>query len=234
MVKINQHNYPLSDKPVRERKPAAKPKKDKGGAFGSSATPIKEKEAAVMPQELAARKLEEELTARIRELESRLTEQESLLAERSAALDAMKANLAGIAVLETQLHDKDNLLDAKDIAFRELEENLNTCIVNLQNQLKAQQELTASREGELNATRELLNARYEERLQSQEISDRIAKETARLISEQREAKLALAKVEMDEWHIIGRRNAWKRALGTVRRLFNKTPSNPEDQTLNEH
>jgi hypothetical protein len=55
-----------------------------------------------------------------------------------------------------------------------------------------------------------------------------------LISEQREAKLALAKVEMDEWQIIGRRNAWKRALGTVRRLFNKTPSNPEDQTLKEH
>jgi uncharacterized coiled-coil protein SlyX len=234
MVKINQHNDPLSDKPARERKPAAKPKKDKGGALVSSATPIKEKESVVMPQELAARKLEEELTARIRQLESRLGEQESLLAERSAALDAMKADQAGIAVLETQLRDKDNLLDAKGIAFRELEENLNTCIVNLQNQLKAQQELTASREGELNATRELLNARYEERLQSQEISDRIAKETARLISEQREAKLALAKVEMDEWQIIGRRNAWQRAIGTVRRLFNKTPSDPEDQTLKEH
>jgi hypothetical protein len=234
MVKINQHNDPSSDKPVRERKPGAKPKKDKAGAFVSSATPIKETEAAVMPQELAARKLEEELTARIRQLESRLTEQESLLAERSGALDAMKANLAGIAVLETQLRDKDNLLDAKDIAFRELEENLNARIGNLQNQLKAQQELTASREGELNATRELLNARSDERLQSEEISERIAKETARLISEQREAKLALAKVEMDEWHFIGRRNAWKRALGTVRRLFNKTPSNPEDQTLNEH
>ena len=233
MVKINQHNDPSSDKPVRERKPAAKPKKDKGG-FVSSATPIKEKESGVMPQELVARKLEEESTARIRQLESRLAEQESLLAERSAALDAMKANQAGIAVLETQLRDKDDLLNAKDIAFRELEENLNACIVSLQNQLKTQQELTASREGELNATRELLNARHEEGLQSQEISDRIAKETARLISEQREAKLALAKVEIDEWQIIGRRNAWKRALGTVRKLFNKTPSNPEDQTLKEH
>lgn len=233
MVKINQHNDALSDKRVRERKPGAKPKKDRGG-FVSPATPIKEKESGVMPQELAARKLEEELTARIRQLESRLAEQESLLAERSAALDAMKADLAGIAGLKTQLHDKDNLLNAKDVAFRELEENLNARIVNLQDQLRAQQELTASREGELHATRELLNARHEERLQSEEISDRIAKETARLISEQREAKLALAKIEIDEWHIIGRRNAWKRALGTVRRLFNKTPSNPEDQTLKEH
>jgi uncharacterized coiled-coil protein SlyX len=233
MVKINQHNDPLSDKRVRERKPGAKRKKDKGG-FDSLATPITEIESGVMPQELAARKLEEELTARIRQLESRLAEQESLLAERSAALDAMRADLAGIASLETQLHDKDNLLNAKDVAFRELEENLNVRIVNLQDQLRAQQELTASREGELHATRELLNARYEERLQSEEISDRIAKETARLISEQREAKLALAKVEIDEWHIIGRRNAWKRALGTVRRLFTKTPSNPEDQSLEEH
>jgi hypothetical protein len=119
----------------------------------------------VMPQESAARKLEEELTERIRQLESRLAEQESLLAERSAVLDAMKADLSGIAVLETQLPRKDNLLNAKDVALRELEENLNARIVNLQDQLKAQQELTASREGELHATRELLNARHEERLQ---------------------------------------------------------------------
>jgi chromosome segregation ATPase len=234
MVKINQHNDPLPDKPVRERKPAAKTKKDKGGAFVSSATPISEKDSAVIAQELAARKLEEELTARIRQLESRLAEQELLLAQRSAELDAVKAHAAMAAGLENQLGDKDDLLNAKDIAFKQREENLNAQIVDLQNQLKAQQELTATREGELNATRELLNARYEERLQSQEISDRIAKETARLIAEQREAKLALAKVEMDEWHIIGRRNAWKRALGTVRRLFNKTPRNPEDQSLEEH
>jgi chromosome segregation ATPase len=234
MVKINQHNDPLPDKPVRERKTAAKTKKDKGGAFVSSATPISEKDSAVIAQELAARKLEEELTARIRQLESRLAEQDSLLAERSAELDAAKAHAAIAPDLEKQLSDKDELLNAKDVAFKEREENLNAQIVDLQNQLKAQQELTAIREGELNATRELLNARYEEKLQSQEISDRIAKETARLISEQREAKLALAKIEMDEWHIIGRRNAWKRALGTVRRLFNKTPSNPEDQSLEEH
>jgi chromosome segregation ATPase len=234
MVKINQHNDPLLDKPVRERKPAAKTKKDKGGAFVSSATPISEKDPAVIAQEFAARKLEEELTARIRQLESRLAEQESLLTERSAELDAVKTDAATVAGLENQLRDKDELLNAKDMAFEQREENLNAQIVDLQNQLKAQQELMATREGELNATRELLNARYEERLQSQEISDRIAKETARLISEQREAKLALAKVEMDEWHIIGRRNAWKRALGTVRRLFNKTPSNPEDQTLKKN
>jgi chromosome segregation ATPase len=231
MVKINQHNDPLSDRPLRERKPAAKTKKDRGGTFVSSATPIKEKESAVMPQELAARKLEEELTARIRQLDSRLREQESLLAERGAELEAVKADAATVAGLENQLRDKDDLLNAKDIAFKQREENLNAQIADLENQLKAQQELTASREGELSATRELLNARYEERLQSQEISDRIAKESARLISEQRDAKLALAKIEINEWHIIGRRNAWKRALGTVRRLFNKTPSNPEDQTL---
>lgn len=231
MVKISQHNDPLSDKPLRERKPAAKTKKDRGGTLVSSATPIKEKESAVMPQELAARKLEEELTARIRQLDSRLREQESLLAERGAELEAVKADAATVAGLENQLRDKDDLLNAKDIAFKQREENLNAQIADLENQLKAQQELTASREGELNATRELLNARYEERPQSQEISDRIAKESARLISEQRDAKLALAKIEINEWHIIGRRNAWKRALGTVRRLFNKTPSNPEDQTL---
>jgi chromosome segregation ATPase len=233
MVKLNQHTDPLSDKPARERKPAARTKKDKGGVSASSATANKEKESPVLP-ELEARKLEEEWTTRIRQLESRLTEQESLLAERSAELNALKVHAATVAGLENQLRDKDELLNAKDIAFKQREENLNTEIADLQNQLKAQQELTASREGELNATRELLNARYEERLQSQEFSDRIAKETARLISEQREAKLALAKVEMDEWHIIGRRNAWKRALGTVRRLFNKTTSNPEDQTLKEH
>jgi chromosome segregation ATPase len=233
MVKTNHQNDPLSSKPLRERKAPAKAKKDKGGAFVSSASPIAEKDSAIA-QELAARKLEEELTARIRQLESRVLEQESLLAKRSAELDAVKVQAAMAARLENQLRDKDELLNAKDAAFKEREENLNAEIAALQNQLKAQQELTASREGELNATRELLNARHDERLQSEEINDRIAKETARLISEQREAKLALAKVEMHEWQIIGRRNAWKRALGTVRRLFNKTPSNAEDQTLKEH
>jgi chromosome segregation ATPase len=234
MVKINQHNDPLSDKPVRERKPAAKPKKDKGGAFVSSATQITAKESAVVPQELAARKLEEELTERIKQLDSRLREQESLLAERSAELDAVKAEAATVPGLENQLRDKDNLLNAKDIAFKQREEDLNAEIANLQNQLRAQEELIASREAELNAIREGLNAQYEERLQNQEMGDRISQETARLISEQREAKLALAKVEIDEWHVIGRRNAWRRALGTVRRLFNKTPRDDEDQTLKEH
>jgi uncharacterized coiled-coil protein SlyX len=132
MVKINQHNDPLSDKPVRERKSAAKPKKDKGGAFVSSVTPIKEKDSGVLAQELAAKKLEEELTARIRQLESRLAEQESLLAERSAELDADAATVAG---LENQLRDKDELLNAKDMAFKQREENLNAQIADLQNQL---------------------------------------------------------------------------------------------------
>jgi chromosome segregation ATPase len=135
MVKINQHNDPLSDKPVRERKSAAKPKKDKGGAFVSSVTPIKEKDSGVLAQELAAKKLEEELTARIRQLESRLAEQESLLAERSAELDAVKADAATVAGLENQLRDKDELLNAKDMAFKQREENLNAQIADLQNQL---------------------------------------------------------------------------------------------------
>jgi uncharacterized coiled-coil protein SlyX len=234
MAKINQHNDTSSDKPGRERKAAARPKKNRSADAASLVTPFKEKEPAVAAQELTASQPQEELMARIWQLESRLAEQEALLAERSAALAAMKVDAAAVGVLETQLRDKDNLLGAKDIAFRELGENLNARIANLENQLRAQQEITANREGELNATRELLNARYEEKLQGQEISERIAKETARLISEQREAKLALAKVEIDEWQIIGRRNAWKRALGTVRRLFNKTPTNPEDQTLKEH
>jgi hypothetical protein len=233
MVKSNQQNDPLSVKPVRDRKRAAKTKKDKDGAFVSSVAAISEKDS-VIPQQLAAEKLEEELTARIRQLESQLAEQESLLALRSAELDAVKVHAAMVAGLENQLRDKDELVNAREIAFKQREEHLSAEIVDLQNQLKAQQERTAIREGELNATRQLLNARYEERLQSQEISDRIAKETARLIAEQREAKLALAKVEMDEWQIIGRRNAWKRALGTVRRLFTKTPSTPEDQSLKEH
>jgi hypothetical protein len=234
MAKISQHNDTLSDKPDRERKPAAKPKKNKSGEPASLAAQFKEKESAIVPQELATRKPEEELTASIRQLESRLREQESLLAERSAELDAVKADAAAVAFLETQLRDKDDLLNAKDIALKKLEENLNAHIANLQNQLRAQEELMASREAELNAIRELLNTQYEERLQSQEMGDRISKETARLIAEQREAKLALAKVEMDEWHVIRRRNAWKRALGTVRRLFNKTRREHEDQTLKEH
>jgi chromosome segregation ATPase len=233
MTKSIQQNEGMGEKSARQRKASLRPKRDNGVA--TIEMPADFKEIVDLPalQSTSSIQLEDEWREKVRDLENRLREQEALLAERDADLDAAKADAADLAVLQKQLRNKDGLLREKEIAAKALEENASEQIQNLQEQLKTQEELLARREAELESFRELLNAETEETRRRREARDRSSAESARLIDEQREARLALAKFEMEEWHIIGRRNAWKRAFRTVRRLFKKPQRNREEKTLKE-
>ncbi len=231
MTKNIQDNSDVGAKPARQRKASARTKKDKG--ITPLALPVDFQEIVDVPavQSTSPRPLEEEWQGKIRELENRLREHEAIVAERDAELGAAKADTAALAVLRKQLRAKDDLLREKEIASKAVEQNAFSQIQSLQEQLKTQEQLLASREAELESFRELLNAETEETRRRREARSRSSAETARLIEEQREAKLALAKVEMEEWHIIGRRNAWKRAFRAVQKLFEKPRRNHEDERL---
>jgi chromosome segregation ATPase len=222
MTKINQCNDTLSDKPARERKSAPRTKKA-GVAPASVPPPAHEIVDVPALQSVSSTEGRADLDAEIQTLHSQLSEQESLLEQRNAAL----------VLLQTQLRGKDAVLREKDMAITELEESLSAQIQNLAEQLKARDELLASREVELDSLRNILDVETAEKHRSREARNRSSTEIDRLIEEQRTAKLALAKVEMEEWHIIGRRNAWKRALRAVQRLFEKPRRKQEGETLKE-
>jgi hypothetical protein len=222
MTKINQCNGTLSDKPARERKSAPRTKKT-AVAAASAVPPAHEIVDVPALQSVSSTERKADLDAEIQTLHSQLSEQEALLEQRNAAL----------VLLQTQLRGKDAVLREKDIAITELEESLSAQIQNLAEQLKARDELLASREVELDSLRNILDVETAEKHRSREARNRSTTEIDRLIEEQRTAKLALAKVEMEEWHIIGRRNAWKRALRAVQRLFEKPRRKQEDETLKE-
>jgi len=233
MTKNIQQIDGLGDKSTLQRKASPRLKKDNGVAPLSLPADFKEIVDVPAIQSTSSIQLEDEWRGKVRDLENRLREQEALVAERDADLDAAKADAAALAVLQKQLRHKDSLLREKEIATEALEDDVSAQIQNLQEQLKAQEELLARREAELASFRELLNAETEETRRRREARNRSSAESTRLIEEQREARLALAKFEMEEWHIIGRRNAWKRAFRTVHRLFKKPQRNREDKTLKE-
>lgn len=233
MIKNTQQNDGVGEKSTRQRKTSPRPKKQ--SSVAPLELPADSKEIIDVPaiQTPAPERLEDEWVGKIRDLENRLREQEALVAERDADLDAAKADAEALVVLQKQLRHKDGLLREKEIAAETLAETVSGQIRNLQDQLKFQEELLARREAELESFRELLNAETEETRRRREARNRSSSETTRLIEEQREAKLALAKFEMEEWHIIGRRNAWKRAFRAVQRLFEKPRRNHEDEPLKE-
>jgi hypothetical protein len=232
MAKIsNHHNDMAPNKPIRHRKAAARVKPESGAAIPALAAPMGGTEDNLVRQETISGELEKSLRERIYELEISVKEKDALLANSDMQVNAVNVDSQRIAVLEEQLREKEKLLHAKDLAIIGLEQSLNAQMQSLTNQFNAQQAILASREAQLDALTASLNAQTEELLQNRQMNERIARDTARLISEQREAKLALAKVEIEEWHSIGRVNAWKRLLHEVKRFFEFARGTQENERL---
>ncbi|HVO93390.1 MAG TPA: hypothetical protein VMT22_11150 [Terriglobales bacterium] len=169
----------------------------------------------------------EGLVARIHELEDRLNQQAALLADRCAELDAMKAGSATITALQDRLHELNGLLRDKETALSEIELTVQAELREAHEQIKMQKELLNSRETELDQLRGLLQGKTAVGFLDQDSIDRVSAETARLIAEQREAKLALAKMEIEEWYTIRRKNSWNRLFARMRSWFEKTPRGSE-------
>jgi chromosome segregation ATPase len=219
----------LVPKPVRQRKAAAKTKRN----------PL---QALPLPPDVyvtdavdstLAGTAAEGLVARIYELENRLNQQAALLAERCAELDTLKADSGNIVSLQSRIREQDDLIQNKEIALIELEQSLETELRQAQNQLQVQKELLASHETELHHVKGLLHGQTAVALPNQNTIDRVTAESERLIAEQREARLALAKVEMDEWYTIRRRNSWNRLLTAMRAWFDKDPRDCGKSTMKE-
>lgn len=202
---------------ARQRNPAAKPKKDPMPAL-----PLpRDYRAADFVDSTEAKIAAEGLVARIHELEDQLNQQAVILAERCAELVVLKADNDAIAVLRNRIREQDELIQSKEIALSEIEQSFEAEVGRVQAQLEAQKQILASREVELDQLKGLLQGQRTTVLPSQNTIHWVAAETERLIAEQREAKLGLAKLEMDEWCTIRRRNAWKRLVAALRGWFDK-------------
>ena len=211
------------------------PRAKKAAVVAAQASPNPEPEIIDVPavSSIAQGERERDLEAELQTLRTLLREQELLLEERSSAIEAAEADRSAIEFLQTQLRGKETVLREKDRVIFDLEQRLSEQIQNLELQLKTRDEILARREAELDSLRKILDADTAETYRRQEARNRSSAELSRLIEERRAATLALAKIEVEEWHIIGRRNAWKRALRVVQRLFDKPWRNPADETLKE-
>ena len=214
-------------KPVRQRKAAAKIKKD-----ALQALPVAAHTTDAVVSTLAGTAAAG-LVARIHELEDRLNQQAALLAERCAELDTLKADSCNIASLQNRIREQDELIQNKETALSEIEQSFEADLRHAQDQLQTQKELLASRETELDQVRGLLQGQSAVAFPNQDTIDRASTETVRLIAEQREAKLALAKMEMDEWFTIRRRNTWNRVLTAMRGWFDKNSRDREKIPMKE-
>jgi chromosome segregation ATPase len=214
MTKTSQYNTAVSEKHSGERRISPKAKRTASPA----ATDLVDVPALSTDTATATTA---KLDAEIRTLRGQLSEQESLLEQRNAA----------ILRLQTELRGKEAIVREKEIALSEIEESLATQIQSLEDQLQARNGLLERREAEFASLKEILETEMAEKYRSREARERSAKDIDRLIDEQRAAKLALAKVEMEEWHIIGRRNAWKRVVRAVKNLFEKPQRTHREESL---
>lgn len=227
MATITELNGSAADRSARRPKSAAD--------LAAPPLPIPGQEIVDVPAVSSSLQSERErdLEAEIQTLRTRLRQQELLLEERSAALEAAEADRTAIAFLQNQLLGKEAVLREKDSAIFDLEQRLSAQVQSLELQLKTRDEILTRREAELDSLRKILDVETAETYRRQEARNRSSAEFSRLIEERRTANLALAKIEMEEWHLIGRRNAWKRALRVVQRLFDKPWRDTADETLKE-
>ena len=132
----------------------------------------KEKQA-LAAKSAAMKVLERELTAQVRALEAQADDHQQLLQSRDTELEGVKsemsiltARLANIAaakehadtLLQQELQQKAALLQAKDSAFKELQERSGTTIQSLEARLADQEMLGKKREQELAALKAQLTS----------------------------------------------------------------------------
>ena len=139
-----------------------------------------------------------------------------------------------------ELSKSEEMLQAKDSAIRELEERLGAKVYDLESQLREKEGLLINHEAQLEMLKSEMGALVEEMTQLRRDKDRMSSESERLESELTEKKLLLAKAETEEWRSIGRRNLWRRRLGSLgifikgpigKQQENNTAKKPEEKEL---
>jgi chromosome segregation ATPase len=130
---------------------------------------------AVREKELARQKIEQTLNAKISDLENDLKKKEKTLESRGKEVNDLKAKIdvlggqitrletaiqqakaeangaaAKITRLEGQLKDKDEMVRAKELTFKELERNFTAKIQNLESQIKNKEKLFTEQDKQVN------------------------------------------------------------------------------------
>ena len=122
---------------------------------------LKKKTELLQSKDVAFKELETNLSARFHDLENQLGEKEASLKDRMAELDALRSQLTKMgssqkdveSLLRQELGKAKAVLEARDSTIKELEERSNKTVKTLEHQLREQENLLTSRDGELTALR---------------------------------------------------------------------------------
>jgi chromosome segregation ATPase len=122
---------------------------------------LKKKTELLQSKDTAFKELESNLTGRFHDLENHLIEKEASLKDRTAELDALRSQLTKMGssqqevetLLRQDLRKAKAVLEAKELTIKELEERSNQAVKTLEHQLREQEKLLSSRDGELTALR---------------------------------------------------------------------------------
>src|SRR5215470_1026664 len=142
----------------------------------------KHTESLVKGKDFAIKELEEGLNAKVHAVESHLREKEELLKSRDGQLEALRSEVTAFTermaemesvnkqaegLLQEQVRRKEEVLQAKDFAIKELEEGLNAKVHAVESHLREKAELLKSRDGQLEALRSEVTA-FTERMAEME------------------------------------------------------------------
>jgi chromosome segregation ATPase len=122
---------------------------------------LKKKTELLQSKDAAFKELESNLSGRFHELENQLDEKEAALKDRMTELDALRSQLTKMGssqqevenLLRQQLGKAKAVLEARDATIKELEERSTQTAKTLEHQLREQEKLLSSRDGELTALR---------------------------------------------------------------------------------
>src|SRR5215472_3323617 len=129
---------------------------------------VRRKEEVLQAKDVAIRELEEGLNAKVHAVESHLREKAELLKSRDGQLEALRSEVTVLTermaemesvnkqvegLLQEEVRRKEEVLQAKDVAIRELEEGLNAKVHAVESHLREKEELLKSRDGQLQALR---------------------------------------------------------------------------------
>src|SRR5215470_10878739 len=128
----------------------------------------KHTESLVKAKDVAIKELEEGLNAKVRAVESHLREKEELLKSRDGQLEALRSEVTVLTermaeiesvnkqaegLLQEEVRRKEEVLQAKDVAIKELEEGLNAKVHAVESHLREKEELLKSRDSQIQALR---------------------------------------------------------------------------------
>src|SRR5262250_106183 len=131
------------------------------------------KEEVLQAKDVAIKELEEGLNAKVHAVESHLREKEELLKSRDGQLEALRSEVTALTermaeiesvnkqaegLLQEEVRRKEEVLQAKDVAIKELEEGLNAKVRAVESHLREKEELLKSRDGQLEALRSEVTA----------------------------------------------------------------------------